>query len=146
MKMSKAWGGAIALSFVVALSWPPGRTLAADQRNDVPPYKINLTQAEALANIALAMVDKRGWLEGGLDDDGRFYGYWAYAVHGNGHYAEVAVNPWTGDVWDVWRCKKVKKPELQAAQKVLKEINFSAAESRLYNDLAKWRPLCLKDW
>ncbi|MDG3443243.1 PepSY domain-containing protein [Nitrospirillum amazonense] len=146
MGILKSWPSSVVLIFAAALSWSPGRALGADQRSDVLPYKVNLDQAEALANIALEMVDDGAWLEGGLDDDGRFYGYWAYAVHGNGHYAEVAVNPWTGDVWDVWKCKKIKKLELQAAQKTLKEINFSEREDLLYANLSMRRPICLKDW
>ncbi|MDE1145623.1 MAG: hypothetical protein PW843_03250 [Azospirillaceae bacterium] len=107
--------------------------------------KLSEDQAISLGNIALGLVDDRGFLDGGFGNDPPFYGFFAYRAHGNGHFAEVAVNPWTGDVWDSWHCKKMDKPELRAAQKVLKKINFPQVDEDLYKYLANMRPECFMD-
>jgi len=57
-----------------------------------------------------------------------------------------AVNPWTGDVWDVWICrleKRMSTPALRAEQAAIKH-RFTAKELAAYPALRKIKPNCLR--
>jgi hypothetical protein len=56
----------------------------------------------------------------------------------DGYYA---VNPWTGDVWNLWGCNRPTAPALRRA---LTEIRhrFTAEESKHYRKLRRLKPVC----
>ena len=59
---------------------------------------------------------------------------------GSGGY--FAVNPWTGDVWDMWDCgKQYSTPGLRKAQAVIRK-RFSPAELKEYPRLRDLNPGC----
>ena len=70
-----------------------------------------------------------------------------YAWHADiGVIDSFAINPWTGDVWDLLGCYKLLNYELRQSQlKVRKQ--FTHEELKHYDELAAIRPKCLySDW
>lgn len=53
----------------------------------------------------------------------------------------LAVNPWTGDVWELWTCKRLSTPALRKSQAAIRE-SFSGAEARQYAKLHAMKPAC----
>jgi hypothetical protein len=63
-----------------------------------------------------------------------------YEIPGEeGIFAWIAVNPWTGDVWDMNECKLLSNPALQKAQAKIKD-QFSAKEIKEYERLHSIKP------
>jgi hypothetical protein len=53
----------------------------------------------------------------------------------------LGVNPWTGDVWNVWRCTRLSTPLLRKSQAVIRR-GFRPDELRQYARLRALRPVC----
>ena len=50
---------------------------------------------------------------------------WWPNPHGSPVLGYYAVNPWTGDVWDVMGCKRISSPAIQAEQRsILKRSTY----------------------
>jgi hypothetical protein len=60
---------------------------------------------------------------------------------GEGFFGFFDVNPWTGDVWSVWRCKWLSTPQLHKSQAAIKR-RFSRDELRQYPRLHRLQPEC----
>lgn len=52
-----------------------------------------------------------------------------------------AVNPWTGDVWDLWSCKRLSTPLLRRSQARIHAL-FTGAERKRYPALRRLKPFC----
>ena|SRR6185369_17544430 len=52
---------------------------------------------------------------------------------------EYAVNPWTGDVWDMFSCQQISNPQIQKIQEAIKKM-FNAKELKEYERLRSLRP------
>jgi hypothetical protein len=65
-----------------------------------------------------------------------------YTVIGEreGMKSDYGVNPWTGDVWDLWECKRISTPSLQKAQGDIRK-RYSPEELGQYNKLHMLRPV-----
>lgn len=65
-----------------------------------------------------------------------------YAVIGErqGMKSDYGVNPWTGDVWDLWECKRVTNPALRKAQTEIKK-RYTPEELKQYHKLHLLRPV-----
>ena len=59
-----------------------------------------------------------------------------------GSFGFFAVNPWTGDVWSLWDCKKLGTP---ASRRDLAKIRerFTAEELKQYAKLSRLHPKCM---
>jgi hypothetical protein len=52
----------------------------------------------------------------------------------------IAVNRWTGDVWDAWACKRLSTPSLRRSQAKIR-ARFGGTQAR-YAKLNTLKPLC----
>lgn len=55
-----------------------------------------------------------------------------------------SVNPWTGDVWALWGCKKLTTPRLRKFQAKIRQ-RFDADELKHYKELRSLKPMCISD-
>jgi hypothetical protein len=53
----------------------------------------------------------------------------------------LAVNPWTGDVWDLWRCRRLSTALLRKSQAAIRR-SFRRKELPQYARLRALRPVC----
>jgi hypothetical protein len=60
----------------------------------------------------------------------------------NGSFGFFAVNPWTGDVWNLWGCHKLSTPALRKSQAEIKK-RFTPEELKHYAELSRLRPDCI---
>jgi len=60
----------------------------------------------------------------------------------NGSFGFFAVNPWTGDVWDLWDCRRLSTPALRKSQAIIRS-RFAPKELKQYKRLAAIRPECI---
>ncbi len=68
-----------------------------------------------------------------------FIDYIAIGIH-QGEQNDYAVNPWTGDVWDLWSCERVSNASLRKMQTEIKQ-KFNSDEIKEYKRLHNLRPL-----
>jgi hypothetical protein len=112
--------------------------------DDIPP-KIDVEGARKLAYEAVGRVVSKG----SFDYDGGsanqpFIGFQAFGDSVAGSFGFYAVNPWTGDVWALWGCRRLSTPALRKAQKEIKD-RFTPSERADYQRLHKLRPVCITD-
>ncbi len=55
-----------------------------------------------------------------------------------------AVNPWTGDVWNIWSCEKFSNKRARKAQVEIRQ-RFTAEEMKKYKYLTALMPDCYGD-
>ncbi|HUC60433.1 MAG TPA: hypothetical protein VMF53_00605, partial [Alphaproteobacteria bacterium] len=60
----------------------------------------------------------------------------------DGSFGYFAVNPWTGDVWNLWGCHKMSTPALRKSQAAIRK-RFTADESKHYAELRRLKPGCI---
>jgi hypothetical protein len=53
----------------------------------------------------------------------------------------LAINPWTGDVWEMWQCKRLSTPALRKSQAAIRK-RFNRDEFRQYKNLRALKPIC----
>jgi hypothetical protein len=72
--------------------------------------------------------------------DKPFYDYECLNLdaHSCGYFA---VNPWTGEVWDLWSCHKVSSAVSRRAQRKIKR-RFTSEEMKQYRRLSRLKPSC----
>lgn len=94
--------------------------------------KISHNQAQELVRDALVTLNLNGPSvrieRNRYDYAPEFYVFMAWwpNPHGSPVLGYYAVNPWTGDVWDVMGCKRISSPAIQAEQRsILKRSNLS---------------------
>lgn len=59
-----------------------------------------------------------------------------------GAFGYFAVNPWTGDVWALWGCRRLSTPALRKSQAEIRR-RFSPKETRQYARLRRLKPECI---
>jgi hypothetical protein len=85
------------------------------------------------------------WSERYIDYDRRDHSFFVFAPLG-GEYGTapvtwLGVNPWTGDVWDVWDCRRLSTGHLRRSQAAIRR-RFRPGEMRQYARLHRLRPIC----
>jgi hypothetical protein len=58
-----------------------------------------------------------------------------------GSFGVFAVNPWTGDVWNLWGCHRLSTPALRKSQAAIRR-RFSRDELTQYARLRRLKPTC----
>lgn len=58
-----------------------------------------------------------------------------------GSFGFFAVNPWTGDVWNLWGCHRLSTPALRKSQAAIR-WRFTRAELKQYPRLRRLKPIC----
>jgi hypothetical protein len=58
-----------------------------------------------------------------------------------GSFGVFAVNPWTGDVWNLWGCHRLSTPALRKSQAAIRR-RFTPAEMKQYARLRRLKPEC----
>jgi hypothetical protein len=59
-----------------------------------------------------------------------------------GSFGFFAVNPWTGDVWDLWGCRRLSTPALRKSQAEIRK-RFTSTELKQYSKLRRLEPQCI---
>ncbi|WP_152619798.1 hypothetical protein [Paramagnetospirillum magnetotacticum] len=106
--------------------------------------KVGKEEAAMLASLALSNTG--GSFEGELSPRSGFYIFQGVNPdserEGSVTFGFFAVNPWTGDVWDMWDCgKRFNTPALRKAQAVIRK-RFTADEAKRYQELRDRYPGC----
>jgi hypothetical protein len=102
------------------------------------PWKIGEGEAVRLAAEAYNWSERYIWF------DRRESSFFVLAPLGGDVEAPVtwlAVNPWTGDVWNIWRCKRLSTALLRQSQAAIRR-RFRTDELRQYARLHALRPDC----
>jgi len=74
-----------------------------------------------------------------------FYGFEALRSNpgGSANVGFYLVNPWTGDIWDIWSCKLVENPIIKKIQnKIRQHLKLSGTA---YNKAHTLKPFCYED-
>jgi hypothetical protein len=58
-----------------------------------------------------------------------------------GSFGVFAVNPWTGDVWNLWGCHRLSTPALRKSQAAIRR-HFTLTETKRYAGLRRLKPTC----
>jgi hypothetical protein len=108
------------------------------------PKKLTERQAYQLIHRAFGNLHG-GSFEYGPDLDKNFYAYQGVGRVGTeGSFGFFSVNPWTGDVWDLWECHKLKRRRLQALKSAVRR-RFTSEELKQYDRLSRLKPECIVD-
>ena len=59
-----------------------------------------------------------------------------------GSFGFFAVNPWTGDVWNLWGCHRLSTPALRKSQGAIRR-RFGREELKQYARLRRLKPECI---
>jgi hypothetical protein len=59
-----------------------------------------------------------------------------------GSFGFFAVNPWTGDVWNLWGCHRLSTPILRKSQAAIRR-EFTREELKQYARLRRLKPVCV---
>jgi hypothetical protein len=62
----------------------------------------------------------------------------------DGSFGFFGVNPWTGDVWALWGCRRLSTPALRKSQVEIRK-RFTTGELKQYAKLRRIRPDCIYD-
>jgi len=60
----------------------------------------------------------------------------------DGSFGFFAVNPWTGDVWALWGCRRLSTPALRKSQAEIRK-QFTPQERKQYVKLRHLQPECI---
>ena len=112
--------------------------------DDIPP-KIDQTEALDLTyEVTKKHNPDKGSLEySGLSRQERFFTFQGIGPVA-GSYGFFAVNPWTGDVWALWGCKRQSTSGLKKLQAKIRE-RFTKNELKSYQTLRDIRSECITD-
>ena len=130
-----------AFLFGIALALVLGAAAAAAARDATDiAKKISLKDGARLAAEAVGGSSRSMW-----DGDRKMVPpYYVYAWIGNGVIAVMGylqVNPWTGDVWDMWSCNRLSTPALTKSQARIRR-QFTREELKFYDELHDMTPPC----
>jgi hypothetical protein len=108
------------------------------------PWKIDEPTAHRLASEAYYATDadvRYFDYDPGL---GRpfFVYYGVSAPPAEGAFGYFAVNPWTGDVWNLWGCHRLSTPILRKSQAEIRR-RFTRDELAQYDRLRRLKPDCI---
>lgn len=59
-----------------------------------------------------------------------------------GSFGYFAVNPWTGDVWNLWGCRRLSSAALRKSQAEIRR-RFTTTELKQYEKLRRLKPECI---
>lgn len=109
------------------------------------PQKIDATEALDLTyEVTKRHNPDKGSLEySGLSRHETFFTFQGVGPTA-GSYGFFAVNPWTGDVWALWGCKRQSTSGLKKLQAKIRE-RFTKGELKSYQTLRDIRPECITD-
>ena len=128
----------ILVSLVFALALGVAAAASAGTAIDLPK-KIGTKAGARLAAEAV------GGSARSMDFDGKMAPpYYVYAWLGNGLLAVMGfleVNPWTGDVWDMWSCNRLSTPTLVKSQARIRR-QFTREDLKFYDELHDMTPEC----
>lgn len=71
-----------------------------------------------------------------------FFVYYGLEPDRDGGFGYFAVNPWTGDVWSLWDCRRLSTPLLRKSQAEIRR-RFTGKELRHYAELNRRKPECM---
>lgn len=71
----------------------------------------------------------------------RFFEFDGVNQSGNGSFGFFAVNPWTGEVWALWGCRKLSTPASLKSQAAIRR-RFTHQELKHYARLSRLKPDC----
>jgi hypothetical protein len=106
------------------------------------PYKINQKMALRLliaADAGASQVPDQISYDGITFDGPPFYSF--SHADARGAFDYWSVNPWTGDVWDLWTCKKISTSASLSLQTKIRK-RFTQEEMKQYDLLAAVKPQC----
>ena len=97
-----------------------------------------------------AEYTSEGYFNSNRKEDARFFvpliknavnPFWGYQGIGKigGSFGFFAVNPWTGDVWDLWSCKQLQSAALDASKA---KIRQSFTSDVMYQKYSSKKPEC----
>jgi hypothetical protein len=115
----------------------------ADGETNIP-WKIDEPTAERLAAEGVFGGDR--YLDSFDYDshlDPPFFEY--YGINdppAEGGFGFLAVNPWTGDVWALWGCRRLATPALRKSQAAIRR-RFTRDELKQYARLRRLKPECI---
>lgn len=106
------------------------------------PWKINESAAQRLA----AEGDNSATGLEYFDYDSNSGSFFVYngltKPPAEGSFGFFAVNPWTGDVWNLWGCHRLSTPALRKSQGPIRR-RFSREELKQYARLRRLKPECI---
>jgi hypothetical protein len=71
-----------------------------------------------------------------------FFAYYgASKPPAEGSFGVFAVNPWTGDVWNLWGCHRLSTPVLRKSQAAIRR-HFTREELKQYARPRRLKPIC----
>lgn len=145
MKMARRGSVAvIAFVFAIAPSFFSTPSRAADALKDIP-WKIDQLTAQRLAVEAYLPQQRMGMFDPSPGMSAPFFVFDGLNESpANGSFGFFAVNPWTGDVWDLWGCFRLMTPALHLSQFEIRQ-RFSQDELKHYAELSSLRPDCIVD-
>ena len=134
--MRAAFGHLLAIAGIVSsLAW--GTTAA---RPD-PPWKMDEQMAQRLAAEGYDHGVEEKWFDFDPGMGRPFFVFYGL-TESDGSFGYFAVNPWTGDVWALWGCRKLSTPVLRRSQAEIRR-RFTREELKHYPRLARLKPECI---
>lgn len=108
------------------------------------PFKIDAPTARHLVSEGAEVIEMVVHDTG--DEDRRsappFFNFVWQVTPTGGNLGYFSVNPWTGDVWTRWSCKRLSTPALHKSQAKIRKL-WTAAELKQYAKLHHLRPACV---
>lgn len=111
-------------------------TLAADL-----PFKIDERTAQRLAAEGYDLGKGQKWFDYDAGMGRPFFVFYGLN-ESDGGFGYFAVNPWTGDVWDLWGCRQLSTRALRKSQAAIRR-RFTREEMKQYGRLARLKPECV---
>jgi len=110
-----------------------------------PAYARSVAQKVDEKAAQLLAAKGYSWPSKYMDYDRRENSFFLFAALG-GEYGTapvgwIGVNPWTGDVWDVWSCTKLSTDTLRKLQAAIRH-RFRPGELWEYDRLRAVKPVC----
>jgi len=103
------------------------------------PWKIDEQTALRLASEAYGVDEK--WFDYDSGMSRSFFVFYGL-TESDGSFGFFAVNPWTGDVWSLWGCRRLSTPALRKSQAEIRR-RFTRQEVKQYHRLAQIKPDCI---
>jgi len=104
------------------------------------PWKIDQSTAARLAAEGIAHSTQVNNLVYVGDVDSPFVEF--YGLTEVASFGYFAVNPWTGDVWALWGCRRLSTPALRRSQAAIRR-RFTPVELKQYPRLHRLKPECI---
>jgi hypothetical protein len=126
----------VAVVVSAVLLCPAAATRAADR-----PWKIDAQTAQRLAAEAYDHGKEQDWFDFSPGMSPPFFVFYGLN-ESDGGFGYFAVNPWTGDVWDLWGCRRLSTFTLRKSQAEIRR-HLTREERKQYSRLARLKPECI---